>query len=41
MESTEFDYEELRLSENFAIKHYRDSVYRGEIINRKRNGRGV
>lgn len=41
MESNEFNYEELRESENFAIKHYKDSIYKGELIERKRNGQGV
>lgn len=41
MESNEFDYEELRLQENFYIKQYKDSTYKGEIESRKRHGKGV
>lgn len=43
MISSEFDYEKLRLeSTSFAIKQYKDSIYRGEINKkRKRNGKGV
>jgi hypothetical protein len=41
MESTVFDYEELRLSESFGIKKYSDAVYRGELSNGKRSGKGV
>jgi hypothetical protein len=41
MLSNEFDYEELKTSEIFGIKQYRDSIYRGELINRKRNGKGI
>ena len=31
MISNEFDFEEIRLSEFFGIKQYRDSLYRGEL----------
>lgn len=43
MISSEFDYEKLRLeSPHFAIKQYKDSIYRGEINKkRKRHGKGV
>ncbi len=41
MESNEFDYEEIKETENFAIKHYKDGVYKGEIGETKRNGKGV
>ena len=36
-----FDLDELKQSENFAIKKYKESVYRGEILNKVRNGFGV
>lgn len=41
MESNEFDYEEVQQCEQFGIKKYRDSIYRGELDERKREGRGV
>jgi len=41
MESTVFNYEELRRSENFGIKMFKDAVYRGELVNGKRIGMGV
>jgi len=41
MISNEFDYEELKSSANFGIKQYKDSVYRGELDKRKRDGKGV
>ena len=41
MESDEFLYEEVKESELFGIKKYRDSTYKGEILNRLREGRGV
>jgi hypothetical protein len=41
MESSEFLFEELLQSEHFAIKHYKDSIYRGEVVERKREGKGV
>lgn len=41
MMSNEFDYQELLRSDKFAIKKYRDSIYKGEIENRKRHGKGV
>ena len=42
MISNEFDYEEVRKSEVFGIKQYKDSIYRGELNGkRKRHGLGV
>ena len=41
MESNEFDYEEIKNLETFGIKYYRDASYKGELRNRKRNGKGV
>lgn len=36
MESTIFDYQQICKSELFGIKQYRDSIYRGELVNGKR-----
>ena len=33
MISNEFDYELIRKSERFGVKHYKDSVYKGELEN--------
>lgn len=41
MKSDEFIYEEVKESELFAVKHYKDSIFKGEIVERKRHGRGV
>jgi len=41
MLSDEFNYEEVKASPDFAIKYYKDSVYKGEVRERKRNGLGV
>ena len=43
MISNEFDYEELKGSDSFGIKQYRDSIYRGELDKktRKRHGFGA
>ena len=41
MESPVFDYEEVKAAPTFAIKMSKDSIYRGEIVNKKREGRGV
>lgn len=41
MESNEFDFEQITHSDKFAIKHYKDSIYRGEVGDRKREGKGV
>ena len=35
------DWDELKMSPNFAVKSYKDSVYRGEIVDSKRNGKGI
>lgn len=35
------DFEQLKISKNFAIKSYKDSVYRGEIENSERVGKGI
>ncbi len=41
MESQVFDYELLRQAPEFGMKQYNEAVYRGELINGKRNGLGV
>ena len=41
MESKVFDYEILRHAPDFGIKHYNEAVYRGELVEGKRNGLGV
>lgn len=41
MLSSEFIYDELLGSDKFAVKQYRDSLYRGELIDRVREGKGV
>jgi hypothetical protein len=41
MESSMFDYEQLRKSPTFGIKKYHDAVYRGELKDGKRHGLGV
>ena len=48
MHSNEFDFELLKHSENFGIKKYRDSIYKGELRatpesgnKPKRHGKGV
>lgn len=43
MISEEFDYEKVRTTNNFTIKQYKDSIYRGEVHAKtlKRHGRGV
>eukprot|EP00347_Sterkiella_histriomuscorum_P000072 403377294 len=41
MMSSEFDYEQLKQSPFFGIKRYKDSLYRGEIQNKKRHGQGI
>lgn len=35
------DWETLKLAEHFAIKSYKDSLYRGEIVDSMRQGKGV
>ena len=43
MISNEFNYEELRESERFAIKQYKDCIYRGQLHreSKQRDGLGV
>ena len=36
-----FDYKELQQKENFAFKRYKDSLYRGEVVENKRQGLGI
>ena len=36
-----FDYDSTKKLEIFGIKKYQDAIYRGELINGKRNGQGV
>ena len=38
MESNMFDYEQIRQSNLFGFKKYQDAVYRGEIVDGKREG---
>lgn len=38
MESSLFDYSALTKQANFGIKKYNDSIYRGELLNNKRQG---
>ena len=35
------DFELLKIGKNFAIKSYKDSIYRGEIENSERVGKGI
>lgn len=41
MRSDYFNYQEIKSSENFGIKLYKDSFYKGELISNKRHGAGV
>lgn len=41
MESQVFEWNSVVQSENFGIKQYKDSVFKGELINGKRHGLGV
>ena len=41
MESSLFDFEEVRRSENFGIKVFNNAVFKGIIINGSRNGNGI
>ena len=41
MISNEFDYEQIKILTNFGIKHYKDGIYRGELQDRKRHGKGA
>ena len=36
-----FDFEELKKSDNFAIKRYKESLYRGELLDGVRQGSGI
>ena len=36
-----FDFEELKTRKHFAIKRYKASLYRGEIVNGLREGQGI
>jgi hypothetical protein len=40
-ESNEIDVESLKLGQNFRKKRYVDAVFFGELINGKRNGKGI
>jgi len=35
------DWDELKMKPTFAVKSYKDSIYRGEIQDSKRNGKGI
>lgn len=35
------NWEELKLLDDFAVKSYKDSVYRGQIVDSLRHGKGV
>lgn len=41
MESNVFDYNEVKYSDNFGMKKYHNSIYKGELLNGKRHGRGI
>lgn len=41
MESSVFDYNDIKKGENFGMKKYQDAIYRGIIINGKRHGKGI
>jgi hypothetical protein len=41
MESTVFDFQQLKNGENFGIKRYQDAIYRGDLLKGKRFGFGV
>lgn len=36
-----FDYDELKKKPNFAIKRYKESLYRGELFDQVRHGQGI
>ena len=36
-----FDFDELKARPDFAIKRYKESLYRGEISNSHRHGTGI
>lgn len=41
LESTEFDLISLRQAPNYQQRKYPDALYMGQIVNGKRNGKGV
>lgn len=41
MISNEFNFAEIRQSESFAIKKYRDYMYKGQVVNKHWSGFGV
>jgi hypothetical protein len=41
MLSNEFDFDELKEDPSFGIKGYKDSIYKGCLEGRKRQGKGV
>ena len=36
-----FDFEELKKKKHFAIKRYKESLYRGELVSGNRHGQGI
>ena len=36
-----FDFEELKQKKDFAIKRYKESLYRGELVSGHRHGQGI
>lgn len=38
MDTNLFDFEDLKSRETFTIKKFKDSVYYGEVLERKRTG---
>lgn len=41
MESSLFDFEEVKKHENFGIKIFHNSIFKGIMIDNSRNGAGV
>lgn len=41
MESNEIDFEELQKQPNFKETNFQSSLYVGQIVDGKRNGKGV
>ena len=41
MESTVFDYEQLKEDENFGLKIFHKAIYKGILVDNSRNGNGV
>lgn len=41
MQTDLFDFEELKLRKDFAIKRYKESLYRGELVKELRHGQGI